>query len=28
VLEDIAPTPLELVGIERPAAMTGQSLLE
>jgi 2,3-bisphosphoglycerate-independent phosphoglycerate mutase len=27
-LEDVAPTLLELVGIEKPDAMTGQSLLE
>jgi len=27
-LEDLAPTLLALVGIEKPAAMTGQSLLE
>ena len=27
-LEDIAPTLLELVGIEKPAVMTGRSLLE
>jgi 2,3-bisphosphoglycerate-independent phosphoglycerate mutase len=28
VLADIAPTVLELLGIEQPAAMTGQSLIE
>ncbi|MFC7141043.1 2,3-bisphosphoglycerate-independent phosphoglycerate mutase [Halosimplex aquaticum] len=27
-LEDVAPTLLELVGVEKPAAMTGESLLE
>jgi len=27
-LADIAPTLLELMGIEKPAAMTGDSLLE
>jgi Phosphoglyceromutase len=27
-LEDVAPTLLELVGIEKPAVMTGRSLLE
>ena len=28
VLADVAPTALELLGIEAPAAMTGRSLLE
>ncbi|MEC8734867.1 MAG: 2,3-bisphosphoglycerate-independent phosphoglycerate mutase, partial [Planctomycetota bacterium] len=27
-LADIAPTLLELLGVERPAAMTGKSLIE
>jgi 2,3-bisphosphoglycerate-independent phosphoglycerate mutase len=27
VLADVAPTVLQLLGIEQPAAMTGQSLL-
>jgi 2,3-bisphosphoglycerate-independent phosphoglycerate mutase len=27
VLADVAPTLLELLGIEQPAAMTGRSLL-
>ena len=27
-LRDVAPTALELLGVERPAAMTGESLLE
>jgi 2,3-bisphosphoglycerate-independent phosphoglycerate mutase len=27
-LADIAPTMLELIGVEKPAAMTGQSLFE
>jgi 2,3-bisphosphoglycerate-independent phosphoglycerate mutase len=28
ILADVAPTALELLGIEQPAAMTGQSLIE
>jgi 2,3-bisphosphoglycerate-independent phosphoglycerate mutase len=28
ILADVAPTVLELLGIEQPAAMTGRSLLE
>ena len=28
VLADVAPTLLELVGVEQPAAMTGRSLIE
>ena len=28
VLADVAPTVLELLGLEQPAAMTGRSLLE
>jgi 2,3-bisphosphoglycerate-independent phosphoglycerate mutase len=28
VLADVAPTALELLGIEQPDAMTGRSLLE
>jgi 2,3-bisphosphoglycerate-independent phosphoglycerate mutase len=27
ILADVAPTALELLGIEQPAAMTGRSLL-
>jgi 2,3-bisphosphoglycerate-independent phosphoglycerate mutase len=28
ILADVAPTVLELLGIEQPAEMTGHSLLE
>jgi bisphosphoglycerate-independent phosphoglycerate mutase (AlkP superfamily) len=28
MLADVAPTVLELLGIEQPAAMTGRSLLQ
>ena len=28
VLADVAPTVLDLLGIEQPVAMTGQSLIE
>ena len=28
ILADVAPTVLELLGIEQPAAMTGRSLIE
>jgi 2,3-bisphosphoglycerate-independent phosphoglycerate mutase len=28
ILADVAPTVLELLGLERPAQMTGSSLIE
>ena len=28
ILADLAPTVLDLMGLEKPAAMTGRSLLE
>jgi 2,3-bisphosphoglycerate-independent phosphoglycerate mutase len=28
ILADVAPTVLELMGIEKPAEMTGESLIE